>query len=80
MAPTEKPMKRKKIKAAPGQNYIAEDITSEKQEEIGKGRGHQATALLCRAGVYILENTPLGGEYQPMSFGRKNMKRLREKG
>ncbi len=23
------------------------------------------------AGVYILENTPLGGEYQPMSFGGK---------
>ncbi len=32
-------------------------------------------------GVYILENTPLGGgEYQPMSFGGKNMKRGREKG
>jgi hypothetical protein len=29
-----------------------------------------------------LENTSLlrGGEYQPMSFGGKNMKRLREKG
>jgi hypothetical protein len=34
------------------------------------------------AGVYryILENTPGGGEYQPMSFGGKNMKRPREKG
>ncbi len=35
------------------------------------------------AGVYILENTPppsLGGEYQLMSFGGKNMKRGREKG
>jgi hypothetical protein len=33
------------------------------------------------AGVYILENTPpQGGEYQPMSFGGKNMKRGREKG
>ncbi len=32
-------------------------------------------------GVYILENTPPpGGEYQPMSFGGKNMKRVREKG
>ncbi len=31
-------------------------------------------------GVYILENTPPpGGEYQPMSFGGKNMKRWREK-
>jgi hypothetical protein len=34
------------------------------------------------SGVYILENSlpPLGGEYQPMSFGEKNMKRGREKG
>jgi hypothetical protein len=32
-------------------------------------------------GVYILENpSPPGGKkYQPMSFGRKNMKRQREK-
>jgi hypothetical protein len=28
-------------------------------------------------GVYIMENTP---QYQPMSFGGKNMKRPREKG
>jgi hypothetical protein len=28
-----------------------------------------------------LENTsPLGGKYQPLSFGGKNMKRQREKG
>jgi hypothetical protein len=32
------------------------------------------------AGVYILENTPLGGGYQLMSFGGKNMKRQRENG
>jgi hypothetical protein len=32
-------------------------------------------------GANILENTlPLGGKYQPMSFGGKNMKRRREKG
>ncbi len=32
--------------------------------------------------VYILENTPppQGGNYQPMSFGGKNMKRRREIG
>ncbi len=37
---------------------------------------------LRNPGVYILENTPRGGgvEYQPMSFGGKNMKRPREKG
>ncbi len=27
-----------------------------------------------------MENTTGGGEYQPMSFGGKNMKRRREKG
>jgi hypothetical protein len=33
------------------------------------------------SGVYILENTPpWGGEYQPMSFGGKNMKRVEKKG
>jgi hypothetical protein len=34
-----------------------------------------------KAGVYILENTPTrgGGEYQPMSFGGKNMKTRRIK-
>ncbi len=36
--------------------------------------------FLKNTGVYILENTPPGGggEYQPMSFGGKNMKRRRE--
>jgi hypothetical protein len=36
------------------------------------------------SGVYILENTPYpwggGVKYQPMSFGGKYMKRVREKG
>jgi hypothetical protein len=31
-------------------------------------------------GVYILENTPWGGEYQPMIFWGKNIKSRREKG
>jgi hypothetical protein len=35
---------------------------------------------MVNAGAYILENTPaLGGGYQPMSFGGKNVKRQREK-
>ncbi len=39
--------------------------------------------MLKKTGVYIIKNTyppPGGGEYQPMSFGGKNMKRPREKG
>jgi hypothetical protein len=39
--------------------------------------------MLSIPGVYILENTlpPRGGKnYQPMSFGGKNMKMGREKG
>ncbi len=35
---------------------------------------------MVNAGAFILENTPaLGGGYQPMSFGGKNVKRQREK-
>ncbi len=39
--------------------------------------------MLSGTGAYILENIPPpppGGEYQPMSFGGKNVKRRREKG
>jgi hypothetical protein len=40
---------------------------------------HNYLILLKKQGVYIFENTPRG-EYQPMSFGEKNMERGREKG
>ncbi len=45
----------------------------EKPWKLKKSKNHSTL-------VYILENTPPpggGGEYQPMSFGGKNMKRWR---
>ncbi len=42
----------------------------------------QYSVAVATTVLYILENTlpPGGGGYQPMLFGRKNVKRGREKG